>query len=473
MILFRRLKNIKQLNFRLNFQKLQEVTVLNFSLAIEQRSFCRVLSFHKFNLSFPSKALLVSALAFIVSLYSPLATAAEQGAGMDVSRIIDNPDKSPNLNKERQILAHHDKLAQKINENYDKILIRKQPANKTDPCLIGTDSLNRYFNGNVLVFWEGNCANGLADGFGRVYVISGKRKVFELLANFHAEDPNFTTEYFSKDTQVENQTTFFYGKANRYRSSGINIIKNDLDNDLVVALEAIDKINWTTYLKEISKNSGYILNVKDLMNHRYLIHDLLNTPYKSMVMSYKLVNNNTGYNDSYSFLILTDGSTKTEINDGNNHAKDSPLPKDVVEYALNLNDEIEVSIEDSIKNVIEAMPVVNAYLNVICNPKYDNPVCRKMQCKNMCNLSSTITPNDEYVKQLLLKLVEHHNMRPLNSYLTTLINQLEQNNQVINNESPNRRELINSSLPNSNLDRLNDNYAPVDFSGEEHKSIRN
>lgn len=386
------------------------------------------------------------------------------------NKLIDNPEASPNLDKERQLLAHHDRLAKQINDNYNKILIRKQPANKTEPCLVGTDSMNRYLTGNVLVFWEGNCANGLADGFGRVYVINGKRKIFELLANFHAEDPNFTTEYFSKDTQTANQTSFFYGKANRYRSSGINIIKNDLDNDLLVALETIDKVNWITFLKETSKNSGYILNVKDLMNHRYFIHDLQNTPYKSMTMSYKLTNNDTGYNDSYSFFILSDGSTKTELNDGNNRSTEAPLPKDVVEYALELNEEIEVSIEDSIKNVIESMPVVNAYLNVICNPEYDNPVCRKMQCKNMCNLTTNITPDNEEVKQLLLRLVEHHNLRPLNSSLASVIKNI--GSQDMLTEAPNRKEMINSSLPNLHLDRASDNFAPVDFSGKEYGSLQ-
>lgn len=329
---------------------------------------------------------------------------------------------SPNLEYERTLLLQHDQLVKRYHSNYDEVNRGKQPANKTEPCLINTDLLNGIGNDKSIVFWEGSCQNGLAEGFGRVYVVDSGRKTFELLGNFHADEPQFTTIYYAKNTTVQSQTVFFYGKANRYQSSGITINSNHINNDLIVSLQFVDKVNLITYQKEISKNSKYVLNIEDFGNYVHLIHDLSNTPYSTLTMSYRLRDRSTNEQVGYSFTGLTNGTLQGRYRDeqGIEHSI-QVLPEDVLLHINRVNEFVDVNIENCIENVIKAVPVISAYLQVICAPTYQDTVCERMQCKQMCQVGSTITPEDATVKELLLRLVEHHNRHPLRSYLAQAI----------------------------------------------------
>lgn len=329
---------------------------------------------------------------------------------------------SPNLEYERTLRLQHDQLVERYHSNYDEVNRGKQPANKIEPCLINTDLLNGIGNDKSIVFWEGSCQNGLAEGFGRVYVVDSGRKTFELLGNFHADEPQFTTIYYAKNTTVQSQTVFFYGKANRYQSSGITINSNHINNDLIVSLQFVDKVNLITYQKEISKNSKYVLNIEDFGNYVHLIHDLSNTPYSTLTMSYRMRDRSTNDQVGYSFTGLTNGTLQGRYRDeqGTEHSI-QVLPEDVLLHINRVNEFVDVNIENCIENVIKAVPVINAYLQVICAPTYQDTVCERMQCKQMCQVGSTITPEDAAVKELLLRLVEHHNRHPLRSYLAQAI----------------------------------------------------
>ena len=122
---------------------------------------------------------------------------------------------SKNLEYERKLRLQHDQLVERYHTNLNQPNKGKQPANKTEPCLVSTDLLDGIGNERSLLFWEGSCQNGLAEGFGRVYLVDSGRKTFELLGNFHSDEPQFTTIYYAKNTTVQSQTVYFYGKANR------------------------------------------------------------------------------------------------------------------------------------------------------------------------------------------------------------------------------------------------------------------
>ena len=329
---------------------------------------------------------------------------------------------SQNLAYERKLRLQHDQLVERYHGNLNQPNSGKQPANKTEPCLVNTDLLDGIGNERSLVFWEGSCQNGLAEGFGRVYLVDSGRKTFELLGNFHSDEPQFTTIYYAKNTTVKSQTVYFYGKANRYQSSGITINSNHVDNDLLVSLQFVDKVNLVTYQKTISKNSKYILNIEDFGNYVHFIHDLSNTPYSTLTMSYRLLNRATNGQLGYSFTGLSNGSLQGYYRDeqGTERSADV-IPEDVLTHIERVNEYIDVNIESCIENVIKAVPVIDAYLQVICSPSYSDAVCDRMQCKQMCQVGNTITPEDNTVKSLLLRLVQHHNDHPLRTYLAQAI----------------------------------------------------
>lgn len=334
----------------------------------------------------------------------------------------DTLPSSPNFNYEHELLQQHQQLVERYTSNYDKLQISKQPANKTEQCTVTSELLDGLLDNTSLLFWEGSCQNGKAEGFGRVYVVKRGHKVFEMLTNFHSDEPQFTTTYYSKNTLVNAQTVYFYGKATRYHSSGVTITQRNLNNDLVVAMQTIDKVNFITYQKETSLNSPYVLNIADFGNHTHFIYDLNDSPYRSLFMAYKLVDNTRNHNIGYSFTGQSDGQLKGTFTNNINNSSPIEIPNEELQHIINTNEAIEVNIESSIKNVIEALVVVDAYLNVICADTYQNPVCNKMECKLICDLNTTITPDHQKVKELLLRLADHHNKRPIKTYLESIIN---------------------------------------------------
>ena len=329
---------------------------------------------------------------------------------------------SKNLEYERKLRLQHNQLVERYHSNLNQPNNGKQPANKTEPCLVRTDLLDGIGTEKSLLFWEGSCLNGLAEGFGRVYLVDSGRKTFELLGNFHSDEPQFTTIYYAKNTTVQSQTIYFYGKANRYQSSGITINANHVDNDLLVSLQFIDKVNLVTYQKTISKNSKYVLNIEDFGNYVHFIHDLSNTPYSTLTMSYRLLDRSTNEQLGYSFTGLANGTLQGRYHDdqGTEHSADT-IPEDVLTHVERVNEYVDINIESCIENVIKSVPVIDAYLQVICAPSYKDAVCDRMQCKQICQVGSTITPEDNTVKALLLQLVQHHNERPLRTYLAQAI----------------------------------------------------
>lgn len=328
-----------------------------------------------------------------------------------------NIANNTNLSYEQELLDQHALIAANYNQNYNILRQVKQPANKTEKCDISSDLLDPILTTNSMVFWEGTCKNDQADGFGRVYIIASGRKVFEMLANFNSDNNDLTTAYYTKNTKIDSRTIYFYGKSNRFQSSGILITQSKVDNDLLVGMQTVDKVNLITYQKETSKNSKYVLNIKDYGNFVHFIHDLIHTPYRSLSMSYRLTNRATNSNYGYNFTGQTDGSIVGNYVDKQNQSVQSAVPVDVLDHVMDLNREIDINVEGALKNVIEAIPVVDAYKNVVCNESYQNPTCTKMRCKEICNLQTEITPDNTDVKELLLRLVDHHNSKPLVAYL--------------------------------------------------------
>lgn len=406
------------------------------------------------------KQLLLS-LSLIASLLLPYEPVSgqenESGSYISEEKFVKD---NPNLSYEIELLAQHAAIAANYNKNYDSLKQVKQPANKIEKCSISSDLLDPILSTNSMVFWEGTCKNNQAEGFGRVYIISSGRKVFEMLANFNSEDNNLTTTYYTKNTKIDSRTIYFYGKSNRYQSSGIFITQSKVDNDLLVGMQTVDKVNLVTYQKETSKNSKYVLNIKDYGNFVHFIHDLIHTPYRSLSMSYRLTNRTNNTNCGYSFTGQIDGSIVGNYVDQKNQSTQVAVPIDILEHVMNLNREIDINVEGALKNVIEAIPVVDAYKNVVCSESYQNPTCSKMRCKEICDLQNEIIPDHTGVKELLLRLVNHHNSKPLVAYLDKAKNLLASGNLNPDNK-PQNNEIASSS---NNASTEQQYRAPLDSS---------
>ena len=342
----------------------------------------------------------------------------------------------PSLEVERSLLTTHEQMVKHYADNYVSMMQKKQPANKTEPCTITADALDRVLKPNSMVFWEGNCADGKADGFGRAYVVTGGRIVFEMLTNLHSDDPLYNTIYYIKNSELESSTQYFYGRSVRIQSSGLIITHTKLNNDLTVGMQMSDKANLITYQKDTSLKEPYILNIKDYGNYAHFIHDLSETPYPTLSMSYRLLDRRSGYNVGYQFTGRKSGMLNGKFTDEQGHEKSVTIPNDVIERVKEIADEVDINVENTLSDVIDSMKVFNAYKEAVCDPAFDNNLCKKMRCKDICDLKTYITPDDSRVKEMLVRLVKHHNGRPLYAYLSSAKSAEASENQGAQSAAP-------------------------------------
>lgn len=339
-------------------------------------------------------------------------------------------EKSPDLRLEREMLHKHLSNVLFNQEHYEQMVVYKQPVNKGEPCKVSSEVFDNRVTADdgSFVLWEGACSQGFADGFGRLYLVRSSRPVLELLAKLDASSSEMNTVYYFKDNSVQGQTIFFYGKSNRHKASGITITQRELDNNFMVAMLSLDKDNLVTYQKETSLNSKYVLDTMGLTNYSHIVYDLRNSSYHSLDISYKMVdahNRQIGY----SVVGAPDGSITGELVQTTNQRKQTIEPSDdMLKRIIEVVSDIDRNIEDSLKNVLEAQPVIEVYKQVVCSTDYNSTLCDKLQCKNICSEEATISPNDPRVKELLLYLVHHHNSQAIRSYLSKAIAQ-RQNEQ--------------------------------------------
>lgn len=335
------------------------------------------------------------------------------------SQLLQN---GPSLEVERKLLLTHEEMVKHYADNYVSMMQKKQPANKTERCIITADALDRVLKPNSMVFWEGSCTDGKADGFGRAYVVTSGRIVFEMLTNLHADDPLYNTIYYIKNTELESSTQYFFGRSVRIQSSGLIINHTKLNNDLTVGMQMSDKANLITYQKDTSLKEPYILNIKDYGNYAHFVHDLSETPYPTLSMSYRLLDRRSGYNVGHHFTGRKSGVISGKFNDENGRERNSVIPSDVIERVKEITDEVDINVENTLTDVIDSMKVFNAYKDAVCDPHFDNSLCKKMRCKDICDLKNYITPDDSRVKEMLVRLVKNHNSRPLYAYLSSAKN---------------------------------------------------
>lgn len=334
-------------------------------------------------------------------------------------------EQSPDLRIERDLLHKHLSNVLFNQEHYEQMVIYKQPVNKGEPCKVSSEVFDNRTSQDdgSFILWEGACSQGFADGFGRLYLIRSSRPVLELLAKLDATSNELNTVYYFKDTSVQGQTIFFYGKSNRHKASGITITQRELDNNFMVTMLSLDKDNLVTYQKETSLNSKYVLNTMGLTNYSHIVYDLRNSTFHSLDISYKMVD---AHNQQigYSILGASDGNLTGELIQSSNHRKKPIEPTDdMIKRLIEVVGDIDANIEDSLKNVLEAQPVIEVYKQVVCNADYNSTLCDKLQCKNICSEKSTVSPNDPRVKELLLYLVHQHNQQAIRNYLHHALDQ--------------------------------------------------
>lgn len=353
-------------------------------------------------------------------------------------------DSSPDLRLERELLTQHQENVRFNQEHYDQMVVYKQPVNKAEPCKVSSEIFdNRVMpDDGSFVLWEGACSQGFADGFGRLYLVRASTPILELLAKLDASSTELNTVYYFKDTSVQGQTIFFYGKSNRHKASGLTITQRQLDNNFMVAMLSLDKENLVTYQKETSLNSKYVLNTMGLTNYSHIIYDLRNSAYHSLDISYKMLdvhNQPLGY----SVVGASDGTLTGEMIQANHKRQRIIEPtEDMIKRIIEIVGDIDTNIETSLKNVLEAQPVVEVYKQVICTSDYNSTLCDRLQCKSICSTEETISPNDARVKELLLYLVHQHNGQEIRTYLNkALALRKDQQNKKTNldEEQPKRR----------------------------------
>lgn len=330
---------------------------------------------------------------------------------------------SPDLHVERQLMQQH---FDNIHANQDRYNASgpqyMQPVNKGEPCKVSIDIFDsRATPGDgSFILWEGACSQGFADGFGRVYLMRSTSPILELLTKLDANSLELNTVYYFKDTSVQGQTIFFYGKSNRHKASGITITQRELDDNFTVAMLTLDKDNLISYQKESSLNSRYVLDTLGLSTYSHIIYDLRHTGYRSVSINYKMIDRN-GKNVGYSILGSKDGTLIGREEKEHNLSAEIEPSDDMVKRVIEVVDKVDTNIEESLTSVLEAQPVVEVYKQVICKTDYQSALCDRLRCKNICTTDNTITPNDPRVKELLLFLVQEHNNEAIRSYLRQAI----------------------------------------------------
>lgn len=356
-------------------------------------------------------------------------------------------NNSPDLRLERSLLKQHYSNVEFTKKNYEQMVVYKQPVNKSEPCKISSEIFDNRISQDdgAFVLWEGACNQGMADGFGRLYLIRSATPILELLAKLDADSLENSTVYYFKDTTVQGQTIFFYGKSNRHKASGITITQRDLDNNFIVAMLSLDKDNLLTYKKETSLNSKYVLNSMGLTNYSHIIYDLRNSSYNSLDLSYKMVDADS-MPIGFSLIGMNDGQLSAEMIRANTQRPVDIEPTvDMVKRIMEIVGDIDSQIEESLKNVLEAQPVVEVYKQVVCTAEYNSTLCHKLNCKSICSTKETISPNDSRVKELLLYLVHQHNAQEMRNYLRrALAERKNQENKAAENnlQSKQRTDIL-------------------------------
>lgn len=360
----------------------------------------------------------------------------------------------PNLSDERELLIDHEAMVKTYTDNYVAMMKKKQPANKTEECMLSSDLLDLIIKPNSMVFWEGDCKGGRADGFGRAYVVTSGRIVFEMLANLHSDDPLYSTTYYTKNTSTDSYTQYYFGKSVPIQSAGVLITQTKINDDLTVGMQMTDKANLITYQKDTSLKSAYILNIKDYGNYAHFIHDLTDTPYRSLAMSYRMLHRKNNRNVGYEFTGMKTGVLEGKYVDREGNEKAVAIPHDLLTRVQEINDEVDINVESAIGNAIDALKIFNAYKNAVCDPSFNNVLCTKMKCKDICDVQQSLTPEDTRVKELLLRLVKHHNDRPLLGYIQSAVSGSKGSNVAqapdTKNAFPNQEHYNNTTaLPSS------------------------
>lgn len=361
--------------------------------------------------------LFVLVLSCLLVLMHPIAYATQ--AYHTTSLLMQSPD----LIAERNLLTQHFEQIKLIKEHREQQGdLYMQPINKSEPCKISTDVFDHRAvpNDGSFILWEGACSKGFADGFGRIYLLRSTNVILELLAKLDYNANDLNTVYYFKDTSVLGQTIFFYGKSNRHKLSGITITQRAIDNNFLVSMLTLDKDNFISYQKESSLNSRYVLNTLGFFNYSHIVYDMRPTSYRSIAISHKMIDAD-GKDIGFSVIGTRDGEvTGREVQD-HNLSKDIIPSDNMLKRVIEVVGKVDANVEESLRTVLEAQPVVDVYKQVICKPDYNSALCDKLKCKQICSTTDTITPDDQRVKELLLLLVQEHNKEAMRTYLRQVI----------------------------------------------------
>lgn len=329
-------------------------------------------------------------------------------------------NQSKDLSFERSLVHSHQVKVSLHKQNYKNLIVLKQPVNKGEQCRISSEVFNNRTNldDGSIVLWEGACFNGMANGFGRLYLFRSNKQVYELLARLDAKDPTKNIIYYVKDTSATSQTLFFYGKSNMFRTSGIIITQRNIDDEFIVSMFTRDKDNIITYEKSAFLKSKQIHYNMGFTNFNHEIYDLRNsTIYPSLDLTYNMTdqyNRNIGY----SIILSNNGRITGELLPSHNQRARTIEPStDMVLRVIELITSINTHVDDSLKNLLEATLVLDTYKNVVCSPNYNNALCSKINCQRICSKDDSILPDDPRVKKLILQLVHQNKSRELSSYL--------------------------------------------------------
>jgi len=260
-----------------------------------------------------------------------------------------------------------------------------QPVNKEQECKIVT-SQDQLDHKNFRAYWDGECRDGYAFGFGRDIAISDSHH-YEELTIYAEHGDNSYAPSVGYDFVNNSVTYAINGSQHPALKAVTEIIKDDFEGFSITYLaRKIDENGEGESIVYSPLRTQKILSLAD-QNIFYQITNDTASPSidpNSIKIQYQVMNAKTGSEVGVGIVAFGNGAVRHyQIGDGD--IKDIVLPKEYLEHAENIEKTIISATDDVIQSVEAARELERQYLYKVC--KETNKIQRldDTEATKICN----------------------------------------------------------------------------------------
>lgn len=306
-----------------------------------------------------------------------------------------------NLQLENRLLSDYELIKQVSSQIspmniYDETM---QPLNKKEKCLL--PFLVNDSGSQVQLYWDGDCANGLAQGLGRVVRTVGGKKSQELLVEINPKQPNSLVSYLRYDVasgDSEVGYSLLSLKDDKLQGYSVTWGYNDRswqEGNYEVTSRYEDTTNFMSYTKIVDLLSG---EYSSIIAYPNFSHDLLSAHdnvLSNIDKTYRLLEGRTMIGLSY--IWLKDGRLLVRDNSTGQDSLVKEHPQQLEDYIAQLGDKVDTQIEEHNAQVDQGFAKLEEYNAKKCRQL--NAFFRGDEVNYVCDyLFNVSSAYDEFLK---------------------------------------------------------------------------